>query len=463
MYKQLSKLKEKLFRKLSVPKLLVLSFIAVIFLGSILLFLPFMHNEGITINYLDSLFIATSATCVTGLVTVVVNDTFNFFGKIIILLLIQIGGLGLMTFISVALLFIKGKLDFKERLLLKDSLNKENFRNIGSYIKNIVKYSFLIELIGSIFLMFVFIPKYGLFEGIFNSFFLSVSAFCNAGIDVIGASSLIPLQTNFIVNFTIMLLIIMGGLGYAVWFDISNNLGILIKTKTELTNFYRNLKIHTKLVVILTLFLIFFGALFIFIFEYNNALLEYNILDKIQISLFNSVSLRTAGFATFDYSILLNPTKLIMILFMLIGGSPGGTAGGIKTTTFFLLIMVIYSEFKDSKETIIYHRQINKENYLKAFTVLNFYTVAIFAALIILGFSDSNLLFIDLFFEIASAIATVGLSVGITSSLSVIGKIIIILLMFIGRLGPITIAYSIKVKKQNELKIKHPLVDINVG
>lgn len=463
MYKQLSKLKEKLFRKLSVPKLLVLSFIAVIFLGSILLFLPFMHNEGITINYLDSLFIATSATCVTGLVTVVVNDTFNFFGKIIILLLIQIGGLGLMTFISVALLFIKGKLDFKERLLLKDSLNKENFRNIGSYIKNIVKYSFLIELIGSIFLMFVFIPKYGLFEGIFNSFFLSVSAFCNAGIDVIGASSLIPLQTNFIVNFTIMLLIIMGGLGYAVWFDISNNLGILIKTKTELTNFYRNLKIHTKLVVILTLFLIFFGALFIFIFEYNNALLEYNILDKIQISLFNSVSLRTAGFATFDYSILLNPTKLIMILFMLIGGSPGGTAGGIKTTTFFLLIMVIYSEFKDSKETIIYHRQINKENYLKAFTVLNFYTVAIFAALIILGFTDSNLLFIDLFFEIASAIATVGLSVGITSSLSVIGKIIIILLMFIGRLGPITIAYSIKVKKQNELKIKHPLVDINVG
>ncbi|MDY6062544.1 MAG: potassium transporter TrkG [Erysipelotrichaceae bacterium] len=458
MRKIISNINDSYLRKMSIPKLLVLSFLSVITVGTILLMLP-IAVVGKTTSFIDALFTATSATCVTGLVTVNVASKYSTFGHIVILLLIQIGGLGLMTFISITLLFIRGKLDFKERLLLRDSLNKDNLQNLNDYIKKIIIYSFGFETLGALLLMLSFIPMFGVIGGIKKSIFLSVSAFCNAGIDVLGANSLIPYSGDLIINITIAFLIIAGGLGYAVWFDIHNHLAIF----KRVGKYKERFKIHTKLVIRLTLSLIVIGMVMIFIFEYNNALKGMSLGHKILTSFFNSVTLRTAGFASIDYSVILNPTKLIMILFMLIGGSPGGTAGGIKTTTFFLIFLTIYYEFTGNEETMAFNRHIKKINFIKAYTIFGFYFFCLFVAMLILGFTNSNFLFIDLLFEAVSAIGTVGLSIGITTGLSLLSKIIIIILMFIGRLGPITIAYSIMSKRKKERKIKHPSVEIIVG
>lgn len=453
---------KKSISDLSIPKLLVLSFFSVIFIGTLLLQLPISNNNN---NYtvLDSLFTATTSTCVTGLVSVVVKDQYTLFGQIVVMLLIQIGGLGLMTIISVALLFIRKKLEFKQRLIIVESLNKDNVSGVSSYIKDVIKYSFIFEIIGMLIFSFTFVPQYGFLEGLFKSLFLSVSAFCNAGIDILGSNSLIPYQKNISVNLTVEFLIIMGGLGYAVWFDLRNQLKLFLRAKIQIKNFFKKLKIHTKIVINMTIFLLLSGTILIFIFEYNNTLKDFNFFEKIIVSFFNSTTLRTAGFSTIDYSKILNPTKLLMISYMFIGGSPGGTAGGIKTTTFFLLVLIIYTQVKNSSETLIYKRSINHNNFLKAYTIFGFYFGAVFISCILLGFSETKFLFIDLLFEIVSAIGTVGLSIGLTPYLSIFGKLVIIFLMFIGRVGPITIAYSLYFRKRNDAKIKHPTVDVIAG
>lgn len=455
-------LTKKSIANLSIPKLLVLSFFVVILTGTILLQLPISNNNN---NYtiIDSLFTATTSTCVTGLVTLVIKDQYSLFGQIIVMLLIQVGGLGLMTIISLAMLFIRKKLEFKQRLIIVESLNKDNVSGVSGYIKDVIKYSLIFEFIGMIIFAFVFIPQYGFLIGLFKSLFLSVSAFCNAGIDILGANSLIPYQRNIIVNFTVEFLIIMGGLGYAVWFDLRNQLKLFLKAKICIKQFFKKLRIHTKIVINMTIFLLVSGTILILIFEYSNTLKEFNFADKVLLSFFNSTTLRTAGFSTIDYSKILNPTKLLMVFYMFIGGSPGGTAGGIKTTTFFLLILMIYTQIKNSSETLVYRRSINQNNFLKAYTIFGFYFGAVFISLMLLGFSDSKFLFIDLLFEIVSAIGTVGLSIGITPYLSIFGKLVIIFLMFIGRVGPITIAYSLYFRKRNDTKIKHPSVDVIAG
>ena len=464
MREKIEQLWSSMFNYLSIPKILILSFLLLIFFGTFLLMLP-ISNIAEPVPFLDNLFTATSATCVTGLLTTTVLTQYSIFGRFVILLLIQFGGLGLMTFISVMLLLMNAKLDFRERNLLKDALNKMDFEDISHYVISIFKYTFVFEGVGALILALDLYFKwdFGLFEAIAHGIFLSISAFCNAGIDCFGATSLLGFQSDPIVVLTVALLIILGGIGFAIWFDYHQRLKVLTHIHNHLQDLKSRLKIHTKLVTFLTIALLSTGTIGILLLEYNNALANLSFGNKLLNAFFNSTTLRTAGFFTIDYSVLHRSTKLLMILFMLIGGSPGGTAGGIKTTTFFLLILIVYTELKGERHMRIFKHHVKKRNFIKAYTVLFFYLFSIFIAFFIL-LATEPFDSLDILFEIVSAIGTVGLTIGITSSLSVIGKLCIIILMFIGRVGPITIAYTFTSEsKYAKNLIQYPKTEIIVG
>ena len=455
------KFRHYIFSKYKVTTILVASFAFLILSGSLLLSLP-IANKIPGVPYIDHLFTATTSTCVTGLVTVVVGNQYTLFGHIVIMFLIQLGGLGLMTTISVLLLLMHNRLEFKERLLLKDALNMLDFNDLSSYIKLIFKFTFAFEGIGALLLSLVMIPDHGVIAGIGYSIFLSISAFCNAGIDCFpGAFSLMPYQNDPIVVLTIATLIVFGGIGFAVWFDLKAKLGLLIRFKKGLSNIRARLRIVTRIVLRITFGLIVVGTVLILIAEYNNSLAGLSFPSKVMNAFFSSVTLRTAGFFTVDFTILHRFTKIIMIIWMFIGGSPGGTAGGIKTTTFFLLVLMMITQVKKRDYMFAFKRRIKLRNFANAFAIFGFYVFALIIAMLILVCIepfDS----LDILFECVSAIGTVGLTTGITSSLSFIGKVVIILLMFIGRVGPITVAYTFN-KDKGTSNIKYPATEISVG
>ncbi len=454
-------MKRNIFRKTRPEITLAFSFLIVILVGSFLLTLD-ISNTNQDISYIDALFTATTSTCVTGLVTVVPAEQFTIFGQIVILLLIQIGGLGLMTFVSVLLLFMHAKLDFREKLLLKDALSKEDFHGVGGYIKAIIRYTFFFEIIGFILIFTQLYRGENIPLELFQSLFLSISAFCNAGIDILGPNSLLNFQTNIVINLTVSFLIIMGGLGFAAWFDIAHNLRVMHNLKKNIAFFFKKLKINTKVVLMMTVSLILFGSVMIFVLEYHNSLAHLDLFDKIMASFFNSVTLRTAGFFTIDFTILHDATKLIMIILMFIGGSPGGTAGGIKTTTFFLLVYSVLALINDRNNVSFFKREVHYSYIIKAFVVFLLYTLIMIVAVFFISIFE-NQDFIDILFEVVSALATVGLSTGITTSLCTASKIVIILLMFIGRVGPITIALSLRRRVKTDSGIRYPATDIVVG
>ncbi len=454
-------LKQNPFKKYRPEVTLTISFAAVILVGACLLTLD-ISNAKTGISFIDALFTATTATCVTGLVTVVPAEQFTIFGQVVVLLLIQIGGLGLMTFVSVILLFMRAKLEFKEKLLLKDALNKDDFQGVGGYIKAIIRYTFIIEFIGFLFLFSQMYKGENLPMELFQALFTAISAFCNAGIDNLGPNSLMMYQSNVVVNLTVSFLIILGGIGFAVWFDIAHNLKLASRSLHKIKDFSRRLRINTRIAVMVTLFLIFGGMALIFIIEYDNALAGLTLPDKLMASFFNSVTLRTAGFFTIDYTILHDATKLIMIILMFIGGSPGGTAGGIKTTTFFLLLYTITSLIREQSNVHFFKRQVQPGNIIRAFVILLVYLMIVLTATFFLTILE-NQSFVDIVFEVVSALGTVGLTCGITTSLCSLSKIIIIACMFLGRVGPITIASSLRRKAKNDKDVRYPSVDIVVG
>lgn len=458
--KFLAQFRQKIINNIRPDVLLFLSFAFVILTGSILLFLPISNK--IPNNYLDALFTATSATCITGLITRITANQYTLFGQIVILFLIQIGGLGFMTFVSVFLLFSRAKLDFRERLLLKDALNKDNFAGLSSYIKSIVLFTFVVEGIGFLLIYSQLISYFGLIKGFFPSLFLAISAFCNAGLDTISVNSLIPYQTNIILNLSLVFLIIAGGLGFAVWFDLYHHLNYLKKGQEKLSNMWSHLAMHTRIVLAMTLALILGGTILIFIFEYANSLSHLSLFDKLLVSFFNSTTLRTAGFASIDYSIIHPITKNFMIFLMLIGGSPGGTAGGLKTTTIFMLFHVFIAQYNDKKYIQVFSREISFRDVCKAVSVTLSYVFFLFLAMCILTMSEKQG-FLNLLFEASSAIATVGLSIGITPLLTTLGKIVIISLMLIGRVGPITVVFMFRKNRHSDLDIRYPHADILVG
>jgi len=401
------------------------------------------------------LFTVVSAVCVTGLTTVIIVNQYTQFGLWVILIIIQIGGLGLMTLIALFVIFLSGKLSISNRLALNEAVNYFDLHDFNHFIRSIMKYTLFFETIGFVLLSFRFIPIFGVNQGLFTALFTAVSAFCNAGLDTLGAVSLQAYVSDPLVNFTVMFLIVVGGLGFGVWFDISQGSKSLLKGKYTLNYIIKHFKVHTKIAITTSLALIATGALIIFVAEYGNptTIGLLSLPDKMMSSLFQSVTTRTAGFATLNMGLMKSASLFVIMILMFIGGSPGGTAGGIKTTTFAIMILMITAELRGQKELIVFNRRIPREHFRKAFVVAFMLLATVTLGIIFLNLTES-FDFLSISFEAVSAIATVGLSMGITSGLSSVGKVIIILLMYLGRIGPLTLMLSVNrsgLRKGHEL------------
>jgi trk system potassium uptake protein TrkH len=439
-----------------------LSFALVILVGTFLLSLP-ISNKILGVPVIDHLFTVVSAVCVTGLTTVILVNQYTQFGLWVILIIIQIGGLGLMTLIALFVIFLSGKLSISNRLALNEAVNYFDLHDFNHFIRSIMKYTLFFETIGFVLLSFRFIPIFGVNQGLFTALFTAVSAFCNAGLDTLGSVSLQAYVSDPLVNFTVMFLIVVGGLGFGVWFDISQGSKSLLKGKYTLNYIIKHFKVHTKIAITTSIALIFAGALIIFVAEYGNptTIGLLSLPDKMMSSLFQSVTTRTAGFATLNMALMKSASLFVIMILMFIGGSPGGTAGGIKTTTFAIMILMITAELRGHKELIVFNRRIPREHFRKAFVVAFMLLSTVSLGIILLSLSESYD-FLSLSFEAVSAI--VGLSMGITSGLSSIGKVIIILLMYLGRIGPLTLMLSVNrsgLRKGHELS--YPVGDILIG
>lgn len=449
-------------RNVSPTRIIALSFFAVILIGSLLLSLPVSTYT--SVSYIDHLFTSVSATCVTGLVTLTVCDTYTIFGQIVILLMIQIGGLGFLTLLSMFLVKFKKRLSYSNKMIMQEALNQNSLNDMSLYIQRVIKYTLLFEGIGAILLLLVFIPKYGVITGIYYSVFHSISAFCNAGFDLLGSNSLIDYQSHLLMNMIITFLIISGGLGFVVWIELKDKIVKYIQKKMSVRKVFINLSLHSKIVLSTTLLLIF-GGMFLFLaLEYNNTLKELSLFDKILVSYFQSVTTRTAGFASVDMSILKDSTKFIMCILMFIGGSPAGTAGGLKTVTIAIIILSCISMVKGKQKVSVFNRTIPDIIVKRTLTFALISLFMTFVAVMILSISE-NKEFIDVLFEVYSAFATVGLTASLTPSLSLIGKIVIMILMYIGRIGPLTMMLLF-VKKYNQLsgkEIEYPDGDVLIG
>lgn len=449
-------------RNVSPTRIIALSFFAVILIGSLLLSLPVSTYT--SVSYIDHLFTSVSATCVTGLVTVTVCDTYTLFGQIVILLMIQIGGLGFLTLLSMFLVKFKKRLSYSNKMIMQEALNQNSLNDMSLYIQRVIKYTLLFEGIGAILLLLVFIPKYGVITGIYYSVFHSISAFCNAGFDLLGSNSLIDYQSHLLMNMIITFLIISGGLGFVVWIELKDKIVKYIQKKMSVRKVFINLSLHSKIVLSTTLLLIF-GGMFLFLaLEYNNTLKELSLFDKILVSYFQSVTTRTAGFASVDMSILKDSTKFIMCILMFIGGSPAGTAGGLKTVTIAIIILSCISMVKGKQKVSVFNRTIPDIIVKRTLMFALISLFMTFVAIMILSISE-NKEFIDVLFEVYSAFATVGLTASLTPSLSLIGKIVIMILMYIGRIGPLTMMLLF-VKKYNQLsgkEIEYPDGDVLIG
>ena len=454
------------FKRFSTAQKIALSFLMVILIGTVLLMMPIAHQNHQVYPFIDSLFTATSATCVTGLVVDVTASEFTLFGQIVIMLLIQIGGLGLMTLMAVFILLLKSRLSMHEKIAMKEMLNQEQVFNMHRFLLDILKYTLLFEGGGMILLSFRFIPEFGLFSGLFKAMFLAVSAFCNAGFDILGSVSLMEYAHDPLVMFTIMALIVLGGLGFAVWFDLRDKLKLLFRRQLKLNRLRKSLSLHTRIVLDMTLLLIFVTAALLFLLEWDNpgTLASFNWWEKGMNALFESVTLRTAGFAGVNYGALTLASKFLMIIIMFIGGSPGGTAGGIKTTTLAVLVIYIISNLRGRTHTVLFRRTISMDIIVRAMGIFFINLMTLLVGIFLLCIFEKHD-FIELAFEAVSAMATVGLTLGITSSLTLGGKIIIILLMFIGRIGIMTLVLSLFSHhgKQKNNNVVYPNGSILVG
>lgn len=446
--------------RFSTTQIIMLSFLCTIFLGSLLLSLPISSASGVAVPYLDALFTATTATCVTGLVTLPTVSTWSLFGQAVILLLIQVGGLGVITIMSALMILLQKRMDISDRLLLQDAFNLNSLSGIVRFVKRVLLGTFLVEGAGALLYMTVFVPEFGP-RGIWISVFTAISAFCNAGIDIIAENSLCNYATNVTVNAVTSLLIILSGIGYIVWWDV---IGVWKKTPRRKKNFFRDLTLHSKIAITTTLILIFGGGILIFLFEYHNPLTigSLSVFDKIQVSFFQSITTRTAGFATVPQQNLSNASSVLCLLLMFIGGSPVGTAGGIKTVTFAVLVVSTLATIQNKQDVCLFNRNISKQTVNKAVAVATMSFAIMFASTILLS-AVSGADTLDVLFETVSATATVGLTRDLTPSLNAAGKAIIIATMYLGRVGPISLALALNSNKKNHNIIKNPTEDISVG
>lgn len=443
----------KIYKNATPTQIIITGFLTIIFLGTILLMLPVSSKAGTPTDFLTALFTSTSAVCVTGLVVVNTLAHWSFFGKVVILILIQIGGLGFMAIITMFYLVFRKKVSLKSRLVIQESLNQPTFHGMVKLVTKAIKGTFIFEGIAAIIFTIVFYIDLDVSFGtsLFMGIFHAVSAFCNAGFDILGDSSLTPYYNHLLVNLVLMFLIISGGAGFALWLDVNRVRKFKFKNKkATLKEKYQKLTLHSKIAINASIVLILVGWVAFFIIEYTNDLTIGNLSfgNKILTSLFHSVSLRTAGFNTISMGGLTDASKLVSIFFMIIGGSPGGTAGGLKTVTLAIVILTVVSVIRGQSRTIVFNRTIPSSLVRKALSVTTIYIIVFFLAtfLLLVIEKESGFSFIDISFEVASAIGTVGLSTGLTSSLSTLSRIIIIICMFLGRLGPISVGVALTAK-----------------
>lgn len=438
---------------LTPPQILVVGFAMLIFVGTLLLTLPISSANGESLSLLDAFFTATSAVCVTGLIVVDTGTYFSAFGQVVILLLIQVGGLGFMAISTLFALAIGKKITLRERLIMQEALNQICMEGIVRLTKYLLVFTFLVEGVAALILGIRWIPDLGIKKAFYYGVFHAISAFCNAGFDLFSVS-LVNYRGDFIVNMVITFLFILGGIGVTVLIDLYNR---YTKRKTRLS-------LHSKMVLTITGFLIIFGTVCIFILEFTNSstIASLSVQEKIFTSYFQGVVTRTAGFNTLPIGELRRATLFFMIIMMFIGASPGSTGGGIKTTTFGAVVSVVYSMVKGKNDVEIFKRRIPQEIIFKALTVVLVGIGVIVSATMIL-LTTEDFAFIKVLFEVVSAFATVGLSTGITSHLSWIGKIVIVVVMFLGRVGPLTLAFALAERQRKKTRINYPEEKIIVG
>ena len=447
-------------KRWSSSQIIIAGFGALILTGAFLLMLPVSSASGQWTPFIDALFTSTSAVCVTGLIVYDTYTHWSLFGQIFIITLIQIGGLGVVTVLSGVMISLHKKMGLGNRLLIQDTFNLNSLSGLVKFVKKVIKGTLLVEGIGALCYMTVFVPDFGL-KGIWISVFNSVSAFCNAGIDIFASNSLCDYATNPVINIVTSLLIIIGGIGYVVWWDIIRIAKISPKYKLKSFGF---LTLHSKIALLTTIILIISGGLLIFIFEYNNPLTlkDYSLFDKLQISFFQSVTTRTAGFASVDQQSLTNSSAIVSLLLMLIGGSPVGTAGGVKTVTVAILLVSAFATVGNKSEVSLFNRNVSKQALKKAVAVVTmFIIIMLTSALLLSAVTDAAL--VDILYETVSATATVGLSRNLTSTLNIWGKLIIIATMYLGRIGPISLAIAFNIKTTNKNIIKNPTEEISIG
>lgn len=425
-----------------------------------MLALPISSATGEAVPYIDALFTATTSVCVTGLVTVTTASAWSVFGQLIILILIQVGGLGVITIMTGVFIGLQRRIGLGDRMLLQDAFNLNSLSGVVGFTKKVILGTFVVEGVGALLYMTVFVPKFGA-RGIWISVFNAVSAFCNAGMDIMAENSLCDYATNPIINGVTSALIIMGGIGYIVWWDVVR---VLKNIKRQGLKCFKSLTFHSKLALWVTAILIIAGAVAFFLFEYNNPLTlkEHSLFDKMQIALFQSITTRTAGFATINQQDLTNASSMISIMLMFIGGSPVGTAGGVKTVTMAVLLISAFATIRNRSEASVFQRTISKQSVSKAVAVVSMSFIILFISTVLLSaVTDAPAL--DIVYETASATATVGLTRNLTPSLNLWGKLIIIATMYLGRVGPISLAIAFNTQKEIKNIIKSPVEEIHVG
>lgn len=435
-------------------KQIMLGFLVIILIGSLLLELPISTKEGQTTDYSGALFTSVSATCVTGLVVYDTYTHWTIFGQLVLLLMIQIGGLGLITITSFAMIILRRRIGLNSRELIRESLNTSQLHGSVRLVRTIIRGTLLVEGIGAVLLSIRFVPQLGFGRGIYYGIFHSISAFCNAGFDLMGYqgefSSLTAYTTDPLVSIVIMLLILIGGIGFLVWDDILVN-----------KYHFRRYRLQTKIVLVMTAILVFGGALLFFIFENSNLLSGMNFGGKVLASFFASVTPRTAGFNTISLSEMTNASKLLTVIFMFIGGCPGSTAGGVKTTTIAVIFLYIKSYLLHTEDCVVFNRRLDKDA-MKRASVIIFINLSLALVMFFVIMATQDFDPLDVMLEVFSATGTVGLSAGITSSLNTVSRTGIMILMYLGRVGSLTFAMSFT-ERHTTGNIRYPEERVIIG
>ncbi len=445
---------------LTTTQTIMLAFLTAIAVGSLLLALPVSAADGSAVPYVDALFMATTSVCVTGLVTVPTVSTWSAFGQAVILLLIQIGGLGVVTVMIFVMLGVHRRLGLGERMLIQEAFNLNTMAGLTAFTKKVIAGTLIAEGAGALLYMTVFVPACGA-KGVWISVFNAVSAFCNAGIDILSENSLCDYIWDPVVNTVTCALVVLGGIGFVVWWDVLN---ALKDYRNQRRRCFRNLTLHSKIALSSTAILLLAGTLLFLLFEYENPATLGNVplARKIQAAFFQSVTTRTAGFATIPQENLTEESALVSLLLMFVGGSPTGTAGGIKTVTAAVLFASAVSTIRNRKDPVVFQRSLSKSSLSKAVAVLSFsFLVTFLSTMLLAAVTKANLL--DVLYETVSATATVGLSRNFTSTLNLPGKLIIIGAMYAGRVGPVSLFISLNLKRKGGNVVKEPTEQISVG